>query len=1253
MMTSVTLGRNAGTVFMKTYSKKEGVRKVQPNGWLFPDLKKSVFSNSTLSDGSTTEMCQSPVQLKKGRRKKAAKPTSKAEKSSLNFKEGDSDEENVHPSVSAHKSTITRSDNSTHPVRGKFVTARRRPQPCRPRVPNPKPLVLCPSSTLNSSEDFVSTTHVLPRTVNLRQRQKRAHPQQALQKRRKRKKEEEEVVGLRSLNTSTEDLSLTGRAPIFSSTPSVLRHRPPRLCDTSVSAIFSTEDSASEAEPPRRGPFPPPKARPCRRLKKTPSPSQPHLEVTAETSGPLPPPKAKETPFSPSQPHLEVTAETSGPLPPPKAKETPSPSQPHLEVSAETSGLFAHPKARPCRRLEETASSSSRTCLEVSSDSTGAADGSSNGSVEKQPQGATRSRTHGPPAPAEQLEVEERLVQQSVPPTVTSPAGSPSPYKQPSLLQESPRRVEEMGNTKDPSQLEHHQVSLDLFMPVEEGDEAGDVHGSRDASQATGGFTSAKTSLDSLEVTTDADVAPHRRSELPSLCSAVSLAPAAITSLDDAGEMEMEMCREVGEEDDRATRHLVEELKAQCISRQPVVLLHPLHPSPALLQRVASPDPGCSASRRQAELETLSTGGGQGVQRLKARCISNQPVVLLEPLHMSPALHLSPALLRHGATCAAASPSAGGSPVPRPAEPLSASSDDNALPAVATLSSSSSSSSSSNSSAGGHVDPAPQQQESWAKRPKRCPKRKKGAPGTRSKIDSDGASSPKRSTLAAGRVEQQAGRVGTGRKACVSGVSDKRWTKTAQKKRDQGRKAAARSQNAHDSLDFGRAAVVTHAKGAATPALEKGLNISSLLACLSPDTSLSTLMWSRLKAALSLHKRRSAFITPHRLCLSALRTPSSRGIDVSQDICGSPALPLLPRLVLNSPSCSSFLGEENISDAEKVYQECQQDGPLTFGECIPPARMKCCRKIGEGTFGEVFSTTDAEGQPVALKIIPLEGTQKVNGEDQKSFGEILHEIIISKELSILDQKEENRTDGFIGLKNMHCVQGCYPKQLLSAWDKFDREQGSENDRPDFFGNEQFFLILEFEFGGSDLERMNGKLSSLAQAKSILQQVTAALAVAEQALCFEHRDLHWGNILVKTTNTKECGYTLKGESYTIETQGVQVNIIDYSLSRLEIDGLTVSCDISTDEELFMGQGDYQFDIYRKMREENENNWSEYHPHTNVLWLHYLTDKLLAMKYKGGARSAQARTIKSSLQSLHRDLLAFRSATEVLKQSVLFK
>uniref|UniRef100_A0A665VR16 non-specific serine/threonine protein kinase n=1 Tax=Echeneis naucrates TaxID=173247 RepID=A0A665VR16_ECHNA len=344
--------------------------------------------------------------------------------------------------------------------------------------------------------------------------------------------------------------------------------------------------------------------------------------------------------------------------------------------------------------------------------------------------------------------------------------------------------------------------------------------------------------------------------------------------------------------------------------------------------------------------------------------------------------------------------------------------------------------------------------------------------------------------------------------------------------------------------------------------------------------------------------------------------------------------------------------DADLSDAEKVYAECGQQHPLLWEECILPHRMKRCVKIGEGTFGEVFSTVNTSGDTVALKIIPVEGSEIVNGEDQKTFGEILHEIIISKELSSLKEKQQNQTHSFIGLRDLHCVRGCYPPDFLNAWDRFDQQKGSENDRPDFFENDQLFIILEFEFGGIDLENSNGTMASLVVAKSILHQVTAALAVAEEELQFEHRDLHWGNVLVKTTKLKTWSFLLNGVTHSVETKGVLVRIIDYSLSRLAIDDLTVSCDISKDEELFMGQGDYQFDIYRLMRQENGNNWSNFHPHTNVLWLHYLCSKLLSMKYRGpGGRGAK--DTREELTRFYDNVLQYSSATEALKNCPMFQ
>ncbi|XP_056266190.1 uncharacterized protein haspin isoform X2 [Pseudoliparis swirei] len=454
----------------------------------------------------------------------------------------------------------------------------------------------------------------------------------------------------------------------------------------------------------------------------------------------------------------------------------------------------------------------------------------------------------------------------------------------------------------------------------------------------------------------------------------------------------------------------------------------------------------------------------------------------------------------------------------------------------------------------------------------------------------DGPGKKKKKTHAAAketkpRRSTSADRPGTTRKACVSGLSVSRWKNHAGA-HALGSKAVDCSINDLIATQHKQPQEwLESAVGFSTPQKASRLNLSSLLADLTPNTH----TWSRLKAALSVHRRNKVFLTPRSSRPGMPRSSQQAYLaDLSQNLFSSPfQTPHPKRLRSGLLSSDSPVPREDVdlSDAEKVCAECDQPRPLPWKECVLPHRMKRCVKIGEGTFGEVFSTTNASGDTVALKIIPLEGSEKVNGEDQKTFGEILHEIIISKELSSLKEKQRNKTHGFISLNDLHCVQGSYPPDFLNAWDAFDQQKGSENDRPDFFNADQFFIILEFEFGGADLENSNGTLPSLTVAKSILHQVTAALAVAEQELHFEHRDLHWGNVLVKTTTQKRGSFLLNGAAHSLETKGVLVRIIDYSLSRLEIDDLTLSCDISNDEELFMGRGDYQFDIYRLMRQEN--------------------------------------------------------------------
>ncbi|XP_037348367.1 serine/threonine-protein kinase haspin [Talpa occidentalis] len=416
--------------------------------------------------------------------------------------------------------------------------------------------------------------------------------------------------------------------------------------------------------------------------------------------------------------------------------------------------------------------------------------------------------------------------------------------------------------------------------------------------------------------------------------------------------------------------------------------------------------------------------------------------------------------------------------------------------------------------------------------------------------------------------------------------------------------------------------------------------------------------WTKARASFSFHKKK--IVTAVSEVCSSNSIASSLPGSLIAEYANPPVMDRTNRAMspwhsssmhLLTPLKTLHIADKKEFDAEKVYGECNQEGPIPFSYCLPREKLQNCEKIGEGVFGEVFQI-NVNHTPVALKIIAIEGPDLVNGTHQKTFEEILPEIIISKELSLLADEVTNRTEGFIGLNSVHCVQGSYPPLLLRAWDNYNSTKGSANNRPDFFKEDQLFIVLEFEFGGTDLEQMSKKLNSLGTAKSILHQITASLAVAEASLHFEHRDLHWGNVLLKKTSLRELQYTLNGKTSTIPTLGLQVNIIDYTLSRLERDGIVVFCDISMDEDLFTGEGDYQFEIYRLMRKENNNCWGEYHPYNNVLWLHYLTDKVLKQMTFKKKNTPAMKQMKRKIQNFHKTMLNFSSATDLLCQHSLF-
>jgi serine/threonine-protein kinase haspin len=210
-----------------------------------------------------------------------------------------------------------------------------------------------------------------------------------------------------------------------------------------------------------------------------------------------------------------------------------------------------------------------------------------------------------------------------------------------------------------------------------------------------------------------------------------------------------------------------------------------------------------------------------------------------------------------------------------------------------------------------------------------------------------------------------------------------------------------------------------------------------------------------------------------------------------------------------------------------------------------------------------------------------------------------------------------------------CVvtRGPYAPALLKAWKVFEATKGSENEYPASLPADQLYCVFVLSDGGTDLEGF--ELSDAEEAKALLLQVTLSLAVAEEACEFEHRDLHWGNVLLaRQPGAPDARHTLRGVRLAAQTAGLRVTLIDFTLSRMAPrHGDVAFCDLEADPELFGGPkavpGDCQAETYRRMRKAVSRDWSAFVPRTNALWLHYLADLLLHKKQLRDGRKLERR------------------------------
>ncbi|KAL3689692.1 hypothetical protein R1sor_016001 [Riccia sorocarpa] len=328
---------------------------------------------------------------------------------------------------------------------------------------------------------------------------------------------------------------------------------------------------------------------------------------------------------------------------------------------------------------------------------------------------------------------------------------------------------------------------------------------------------------------------------------------------------------------------------------------------------------------------------------------------------------------------------------------------------------------------------------------------------------------------------------------------------------------------------------------------------------------------------------------------------------------------------------------------EALMKECQQTRPLSLREAISSfCDISSIVKLGEGTFGEAF-----KGNGCVVKIVPMDGDILVNGEVQKTAAEIYSEVILTNTLTRLRRVGSqgpavlsNFCTNFIETKRICICQGSYEQELIKAWEDYDAARASDNDHPMIFPEKQLYVVFVLADGGIDLESF--VLSSYSEARSILFQVVLALAIAEESCGFEHRDLHWGNVVISRDFKVQYNhyYRLLGRDIRVKTFGVSVSIIDFTLSRIDTGKQVFFCNLSNDPELFEGPTrDVQSDTYRRMLNLTKGQWEGSFPKTNCFWIHYLADILLNKKaYPASSQE------KRALRSFCKRVLLYESAKD---------
>ncbi|KAI1708722.1 haspin like kinase domain-containing protein [Ditylenchus destructor] len=292
-------------------------------------------------------------------------------------------------------------------------------------------------------------------------------------------------------------------------------------------------------------------------------------------------------------------------------------------------------------------------------------------------------------------------------------------------------------------------------------------------------------------------------------------------------------------------------------------------------------------------------------------------------------------------------------------------------------------------------------------------------------------------------------------------------------------------------------------------------------------------------------------------------------------------------------------------------------------------------KIAEGSYGDVYSGK-IDNEDRIVKIIPFvdvaieKGPLRMFTADQPMMtaNDLASELATARALHELHTMEcaELMVDtrfgcpNFVHLVAARVIRSNYPPALLDAFKLFkeNNKERAINPLPTIYqpkNGAQLYLVQVMEKGGEELEEWlspagcpnkTQKRIQRLRAGSIFFQLALSLLAAEEKMQFEHRDMHLSNILISDVEEEYVKYCINGELVKLKTMGVRATIIDYTHSRILAGGRLFFTHMGA-LGLCDGHGS-QAQVYTNMRARNGDNWANFTPASNMLWLKYLATKL---------------------------------------------